>query len=363
MSAYYNEVNPKKAASLRELIKTNLIAPGEVDERSIEDIKPNELLGFTQCHFFAGVGIWSYALRLAGWSDDKAVWTGSCPCQPFSTAGKGAGFTDERHLWPAWQWLIAQRSPCVVFGEQVASKDGYAWLDLVQSDLEGLDYAFGPLVLPAAGFGAPHGRHRIFFVADAQIHGTPNHQQTRELNVEWNGATRNMGHPESDNERRTSVASMHRERVTAGRSGGAGDVGDTFIPRLEGYIWNGDNGHKSRRIGAGQAGSVTTAGISGELADPTSSAGPQHEYEPGRGSRRGSQTVDASDSGSACGPVNGFWRDAEWLYCQDGKYRAVEPGTFPLAYGAPERVGRLSCYGDGIVAQVAQEFIKAYMMA
>lgn len=128
MSAYYNEHDPKAAAWLRELIADGLIADGEVDERSIEDVRPADLDGFTQHHFFAGIGGWSYALRLAGWPDDRPVCTGSCPCQPFSVAGEGAGVDDERHLWPAFRWLIAQRGFPVVFGEQVASGLGRQWL-------------------------------------------------------------------------------------------------------------------------------------------------------------------------------------------------------------------------------------------
>jgi DNA (cytosine-5)-methyltransferase 1 len=165
--AHYNEIDPYAAQWLRSLIAAGHIAPGEVDERSIEDVKPDDLHGYTQCHFFAGIGVWSHALRNSGWPDDRPAWTGSCPCQPFSAAGKGAGFADERHLWPAWFHLIEQCRPPVIFGEQVASPDGYAWLDLVWTDVEAAGYAFGPVVLPAAGFGAPHGRHRIFFVADA----------------------------------------------------------------------------------------------------------------------------------------------------------------------------------------------------
>src|SRR5271168_3827885 len=119
---YYNEIDPFAAQWLRNLISANLIGNGHVDERSIEDVKPSELSGYTQCHFFAGIGGWSYALRLAGWPDDRPVWTGSCPCQPFSAAGKGAGFADERHLWPAFFHLIRECRPGTVFGEQVASK-------------------------------------------------------------------------------------------------------------------------------------------------------------------------------------------------------------------------------------------------
>ena len=165
--AYYNEHDPKAAAWLRELIKQGLIAPGDVDERSIEDVLPSELAGYTQCHFFAGIGVWSHALRQAGWPDDRPVWTGSCPCQPFSAAGKRGGTSDERHLWPAFYWLISQCKPDVVFGEQVASKDGLAWLDTVQDDMEAAGYAIGAVDLCAASVGAPHIRQRLYFVAES----------------------------------------------------------------------------------------------------------------------------------------------------------------------------------------------------
>ena len=155
---YYNDNDPFAVKWLRELIKDGLIPEGDIDDRSITDVRPSDLAGYVQYHFFAGIGGWSYALRLAGWEDDRPCWTGSCPCQPFSVAGKGEGLNDPRHLWPAFRWLIAQCKPSTVFGEQVASKDGRSWLAGVRADLERMGYRVGAADLCAAGIGATHMR-------------------------------------------------------------------------------------------------------------------------------------------------------------------------------------------------------------
>lgn len=166
MTAYYNEIDEYAAQWLRNLISAGLIAPGDVDTRSIVDVQPDDLVGYTQCHFFAGIGGWSYALRLAGWPDDgPPVWTGSCPCQPFSGIGLQRGFDDPRHLWPAWSRLISKCRPPVIFGEQIAKAT--VWLDLVLSDLENEGYACAAFDLPAACIGARQTRQRLWFVADA----------------------------------------------------------------------------------------------------------------------------------------------------------------------------------------------------
>jgi len=302
--AYYNEIDPKAAAWLRELIKAGEIAPGDVDERSIEDVVPADLFGYSQCHFFAGIGVWSYALRRAGWADGRPIWTGSCPCQPFSAAGKGGGFADERHLWPAFHHLIRECQPAAVIGEQVASKDGLAWFDLVSTDMEASGYACGAVDLCAAGVGAPHIRQRLWWVAERLVGADSARLEGR-------------GQPERG----------RAPECAAGPGGLAGGMADDDRD-LSGWR-------------SGEASRAETA--SGRIAEP-------RNYRPVN-----------DGAASRPGPTNGIWRDADWLYCRDGKWRPVEPGTFPLAHGATARVGRLRGYGNAINAEAAQAFIEAIM--
>ncbi len=169
--SYYNDIEPYVAEWVRNLIKKGLIPDGYVDTRSITDIHPDDLRGFTQCHFFCGVAGWSLAARLAGWPDDRELWTGSAPCQPFSVAGKGKAQDDDRHLWPHFLRLIRARRPAVVMGEQVAAAVGKNWLDGVSADLEAEDYACRAVVVPACAVDAPHRRDRLWFVAHTDSPG------------------------------------------------------------------------------------------------------------------------------------------------------------------------------------------------
>lgn len=286
MTAYYNEINQYAAQWLRNLIAAGYIADGDVDERSIEDVAADDLVGYDQCHFFAGIGGWSLALRLAGWPDDRPVWTGSCPCQPFSAAGRKKGMQDDRHLWPVWFDLIRECKPVTIFGEQVEAAINHGWLDLVQTDLEGEGYAVGAVGLPAACVGAPHIRQRLWFVADANDKGLEGRNRTQ-----------------------------HKGSVSSRSDGVDGCMGNTTCERCE----------KTGIYGARPA-------------------------ERSAGASAGTGNTDQSP-----------WSGADWIYCRDERWRPVESGIVPLAYGISGRVDALQAYGNAIVPQVAAEGIRAYM--
>ncbi len=372
-AAYYNEIDPFAAQWLRNLIAAGHIAPGEVDERSIEDVTPDDLRGFTQCHFFAGIGVWSHSLRLAGWPDDRPVWTGSCPCQPFSAAGKGDGFADERHLWPHFFHLISERRPQHVFGEQVASGNANSWFDLVQADLEGMGYAFGLVPFTSAGIGAPHIRERAYWVANADS-----------VISDRSGNVRASGRDEysngGDDVRLADAGGEYkgsaRNKAGAGescRAGKDGGLGNANVARLEGF---GGNDCATGREGT--TGPAAAPGVLDGLANTTS----QLHHQCNDGANECGRQGDTEQNWMGCEPVralevNGFWRDADWLLCRDGKWRPVEPGTFPLvarfakslghgksslrAMAGRNRTVRLKGYGNAINAQAAAAFIRAYM--
>lgn len=165
MTAYYNEIDEDCVACLKELIHEGVIAPGEVDGRSIKDVQQSDIKGFKQCHFFAGLGVWSYAARQAGFPDSRELFTGSCPCTPFSIAGRGKSFDDPRDLWPDLYRLIRGARPAVILGELTAQKLGRIWFDRTCSDLAHEDYACRAVDVPACSVDGPHERSRIYWLA------------------------------------------------------------------------------------------------------------------------------------------------------------------------------------------------------
>lgn len=299
MGVYYNEFDKKKCAALTQLMADGHISKGDIDDRPIQEVTGSDLKGYERCHFFAGIGLWDYALNIAGWKKDRPVWTGSCPCQPYSSAGRQKGKADDRHLWPEWERLIKECRPTTIFGEQVASSIAFGWLDDVYQGLEAEGYAAGSAVLPACSVGAPHKRDRLWFVAipDDERAGCITREasgQKREpLDAFANGVrqTHEAGLPSGINARSASIP-----------------VVQSLCEGLERYTRDEEGSNQQRR------------------------------YE-------------AQSHGSS-------WKTGVWIDCPDGKQRLVEPGIPLLAHGYPERVGIIHSAGDAIVPQVAATFIQ-----
>ena len=336
MNAYYNEIEPSAVLWLKAAMDAGHIAPGDVDERPIQEVEPDDLKGYTQHHFFAGIGGWSIALRLAGWPDDRPVWTGSCPCQPFSSAGQRQGQNDERHLWPVWFRLIAKYRPASLYGEQVASAIAFGWLDEVFDDLEAQGYACGAAVLPACSVGAGHRRDRLWFVAQSK-------------NADDRG---NAGEfPEAPQQQ-----APERQRGTRhSKSSSAGTMGNAEHDGQPATTQRGSEGKAicGGKEGQNRASEFEGAGDSGNVADaeqPGLERQPGHEQGRAEPGRNGTQADGYAGAG-----------DTRWIECPDGKARPVEPGLCLLVDGISGRLRKaaLHGYGNAIVPRVAAEFIKA----
>lgn len=165
-SSFYNDFDPSASRWLDNLQRNNKIPKGVVSSMSITDI--DEVGDYQYAHFFAGIGGWPLALQLAQLETDLKVWSGSCPCQPYSVAGKQKGTNDERDLWPVFNRLINKERPDLIFGEQVASAIRHGWLDRLTCDLEDGGYLVLSAVLSANLLGAPHERRRLFWGAIKQ---------------------------------------------------------------------------------------------------------------------------------------------------------------------------------------------------
>jgi len=352
--AYYNEWEPYCAQWLRNLIDAGHLPPGDVDERSITDVEPEELKGYSQHHFFAGIGGWALATRLAGVRDSERVVTGSPPCQPFSTAGQRKGYSDERHLAPHWIKLVAAIRPVWVFGEQVAAairKDD--WLDDLLDALEAQGYATGASVLPACSVGAPHIRQRLWVVArlaDSRYTEPGSFKKSYRKNQKiWSTKT-------DDTTRRGEPIGMANpytpiKRVEQGsdteldqRREGNTRVGHWSIGDNVRVVNSGDSQRETRGLSSGVHKELNAAWNTSPLSGLYGT-----EPSSGDGARLRSKRASSIEAG---------WNDTDWLWCRDGKWRPVESGTFPLANGVSGRVGRLRAYGNAIVPQVAAEVIK-----
>lgn len=384
---YYNERDKDAAAWLREAIRAGLIPTGDVDERSITEVKAHELTNYTQCHFFAGIGGWPLAFQLSGVRDDENADTGSCPCQPFSGTGKQMGFTDPRHLWPSFRRIENRRRPAKIYGEQVASKLGREWLSRVFSDLEIMGYAGSGADLCSAGVGAPNIRQRLYWVGErvGMEYATRNGWEQRRPGPDgWStpGGCGAGGMAKSDNDdttrgiavetRKSDGTAQARAQSQSGRCGVSGGLGHTL---RAGSFSASQPGEDCSETGRGTRDGMPSG------SSPTPRLGhADHARQQGRIVR-----WDGPDQRPAWKTGLGVWSDCELVWCRDEKWRRIEPGSFPLADGIPSRVGplltelrklgkrsislaranrniRLKGYGNAINPFVAAKFIQADRM-
>ncbi|ALN60856.1 phage methyltransferase [Lysobacter enzymogenes] len=300
MPAYYNEVDPYLCQWLRNLMKARLIPPGDTDDRDIRSVPADDIRGYNQCHFFAGIGGFAYAARLAGWPDSAPLWTGGFPCQPFSVAGNQRAQADDRHLWPELHRLIAQARPALFLGENVAGLIPLG-LDGVLSDLEGEGYASRAVVVPACAVDAPHRRDRVWIVG----------RRLADRNGQRSGEARRL--------------CGRATQWPAGRSEGGVE-------------------HTAReRWGEGRA--------EPELR--------QRRDPPAAGASGMGNTDDAGSQRR----VERWQRAGQWDAWATGRTlagrRIPESGIRLLAHGIPARIPRLRAAGNAIVPQVAAEILRA----
>ena len=106
------------------------------------------------------------------------------PCQPFSQASHGErkGFDDPRNVWPAVARAIRDIRPRFALLENVRGHLSMGF-GRVLSDLAAIGYDAEWHILPAAAFGAPHMRERIWIVGVRRVDSDADGERREEFNA------------------------------------------------------------------------------------------------------------------------------------------------------------------------------------
>jgi DNA (cytosine-5)-methyltransferase 1 len=229
--------------------------------------------------------------------------------------------------------------------------------------MEALGYAFGAIPFPSAGVGAPHIRDRLYWVGNAKSARPQGRSCAIGREQRQDGQTCARGAPGgvgiSACDRPEVRRDIYGELPGQGSSEGRNFSGMADTDASLGWTSaaRGHDGNRSHAGWAKGAGYVEGCDSASGMADTDGGQRESCSAQPDQ--RTVAQSDGTLQASRSTGPTNGHWRDADWLLCRDGKWRPVEPGTLPLAHGAPARVGRLRAYGNAINAQAAQIFIEA----
>lgn len=233
------------------------------------------------------------------------VIVGGFPCQDISIAGKGAGLEGTRSgLWSEYIRIVRATRPRYVVVENVSALL-HRGLDVVLRDLAQSGYDAEWQVLPAAAFGAPHRRDRVFIVANTNGNG----RGIYEPHTKWLGETE-------------EIPAEHRSQPYS-------TCGIARTSPVE---------------GEGVANRFTTLAHTNRL--DVEGFGTIRQQKSGEAAGKGLFRRDSSGSGTT-----------QW---------AVEPPVGRVANGVPRRVDRLRGLGNAVVPQVAQyvaECVKAHAEA
>lgn len=410
---YFNDVDVHSVVWLKELVDNRCfnVCPEEcvIDGRSVLDIEANDVRGYEQCHFFAGIGGWRRAFDLANVDVRDlcnryggAIWTASLPCQPFSVAGARKCADDERHLWPIFRELVAECRPAIIFGEQVASKDGKDWLSGIRNDLEEMGYVVGAADLCAASVNAPHIRQRIYWGAfkpdslanpDRGYIGIPTQLKQRYASlhntngcVVINGPACRLGNSKSREECSEEGSERSDNSKYRGSDGISGLAHSSSLRRNG----RGEEGTQSKGLQC----ATRHDGDSQRLGSPNL------QRQQGYGERsyeHVNETLGECVVGETGLVIAGnfhrpnFWEDYSIVPCRDPQksivYRRIpklESGIFPLVNGLPRGMGyvrdkripiteeeanatseartaRIRGYGNAIVPQLAALFVESML--
>ena len=235
---------------------------------------------------------------------------GGFPCQPHSLAGKRKASDDDRDLWPEFARIVREIEPEWVLAENVPgllSSENGRFFGEVLADLASSGYGVEWQSIPAAAFGAPHIRERVFIIAHHESIGKGSisifPRGSQQKSSDLNGLRQNVSNR------------------LAGFCQTLSDANSQRFEQLNDARFAGESGIVGRESDAGNIRNPNPVGLNRDIG----------------------------------GGYDIFLKNASWW--------SVEPQVGRVANGVSRRVDRLRGLGNAVVPQVAEYIGKLIMEA